>query len=194
MQHSWWSLCYSNSAWDPFQLSKSCFFLAAWRVFTETIRLGYDEFFSFFFFFSHFLEIHAYPFKNQLCHPVCDFIDFGLLLIILYLAFNAFWIFFFNFIIKYFIQFDFLSDLITLLLIALFLYFILFLIIIYLQFSPFWLSCICFVNSFLVLILLISILLSFSWFIYIFFNLTPQYLISFDFLSSFGPLFFNYFF
>jgi hypothetical protein len=82
-----------------------------------------------------------------------------LLFITIYLAFNAFWSFFFI------SSRGILFNLIFLLLIALFLYFILFLIIICFQFHHLLLYCIYFFNPFFVLILF-TIFLSFSWFIF----------------------------
>jgi hypothetical protein len=63
----------------------------------------------------------------------------------------------------------------------------------FLQFCPFRFYCIFFYNPFFVIIVLITIFLFFSWFIF-FLNFVPKYLISFDFISSFGPHSFNYFF
>jgi len=145
----WWSLCHSNGAWGSFQLSKSCF-CASLGVVSRALSGGVTRVYRgglvglrwIFFLFSLFSL--SFPRNSRLTFQKIIVIQFVILSILASFWLLFIWllmlfeVFFSNFITGYFIQFDFFSDLVTLLLIALFLCFILFLIIIYLQFSPFW--------------------------------------------------------
>jgi hypothetical protein len=110
-------------------------FPTVWCLVTKEVGSGCDGgFFSSLSFPRK--NAHEIP-KKQLCHPLCNFFNFG------HFSFNYCLFgfrcllkcgFFFTFVSGYFIQFDLLFNLVPILLIALFLCFILFLIIIFLQF------------------------------------------------------------
>jgi hypothetical protein len=119
---------YSRYVGNLFRLPKSCFqggvgsgeSFSFWQCSVclrrRSIWAMAELFFFLLSFLSHSLEIHAWPSKKQLCPPVCDFIDFDpLSFIIVY------------FILEHFIQFYYLSDLVPILLVALFMYFYTFL-------------------------------------------------------------------